>query len=169
MSFDGSVNFFILYHYASNSILAKPITGLDIMSIFTAYKTYFEELTAKGFKPQLNIMDNQATNHIKKILTKNKCKLQVIEPHNHCVNATKRAIQMFKAAFITALITTDSDFSLLLWDRLTPQVKDTLNMLPATGTDPTKSAYFFLTDLMNETGTRWPPYGAKQLSMKTVT
>jgi hypothetical protein len=67
MSFDGSVCFFILYHYESNAILAKPITVLDNMSIFTVYKTYFEELTAKGFEPQLNIMDNQATKHIKKI------------------------------------------------------------------------------------------------------
>jgi hypothetical protein len=57
--------FFVLYHYESNAILAKPITRLDNMT--TAYKMYFEELTAKGLKPQLNIMDNQGTNHIKKI------------------------------------------------------------------------------------------------------
>jgi hypothetical protein len=36
MSFDGSVCFYVLYHYESNAILAKPITGLDNMSIFTA-------------------------------------------------------------------------------------------------------------------------------------
>ena len=40
-------------------------------------------LKAKGFKPKLNIMDNQATKHIKKFLTENKCKLQLVEPHNH--------------------------------------------------------------------------------------
>jgi hypothetical protein len=38
MSFDGSVCFFILYHYESYAILARPIAGLDNMSIFTAYK-----------------------------------------------------------------------------------------------------------------------------------
>jgi hypothetical protein len=51
ISFDGSVCFFVLYHYESNAILAKTITRLDNMSIFTVYKTYFEESTAKGFKP----------------------------------------------------------------------------------------------------------------------
>jgi hypothetical protein len=56
-------------------------------------------------------MDNQATKYIKKN-TKNKCKLQVIEPHNHCINATECVIQTFKAAFIAALTTTDSDFPL---------------------------------------------------------
>jgi hypothetical protein len=122
MSFDGSV-FFVLYHYESNAILEKPITKLDNMSIFTAYKMYFEELTAKGFKPQFNIMDNQATKHIKNKLTKNECKLQVVEPHNHCANIAVRAIQTFKAAFIAALATTDSDFPLQTWVRLTTQAR----------------------------------------------
>ncbi len=67
-----------------------------------------------------------------------------MEPHNHRVNAAKRAIQTFKAAFIAALTTTDSDFPLQLRDRLTPQVKDTLNMLRAPRVDPTKPAYEIL-------------------------
>ncbi len=70
MSLDGSVCFFVLYHYKSNCILSAPITGLDDTSIFNAYKTQFVELAAKGFKPKLNLMDNQATKHIKKNLTK---------------------------------------------------------------------------------------------------
>ena len=75
MSYDGSVCFFVLYHYESNAILANPIAGLDDVSIFEAYKTYFEELKAKGYKPKLNVMDNQATKHIKKYLTEQECKL----------------------------------------------------------------------------------------------
>jgi hypothetical protein len=78
MSYDGSLCFLVLYHYTSNAILATPIVGLDDMSIFQAYKTYFEVLSAKGYKPKLNTMDNQATKHIKKFLTKNDCKLQVV-------------------------------------------------------------------------------------------
>ena len=38
MSYNGSVCFFILYHYKSNSILATAIAGLDNVSIFQAYK-----------------------------------------------------------------------------------------------------------------------------------
>jgi hypothetical protein len=77
MLFNGSVCFFFLYHYESNAILATPIAGLDDVSIFNAYKKYFEDLTAKGFKPMLNIMDNQATQHIKKFSqrTTASCKL----------------------------------------------------------------------------------------------
>ncbi len=49
-------------------------------------------------------------------LTKNNCKLQLMEPHNHRVNAAEQAIQMFKDAFIAALATMDSNFPLQLWD-----------------------------------------------------
>jgi hypothetical protein len=38
MLHDGSVCFFILYHYKSNYILATPISGLNDISIFNAYK-----------------------------------------------------------------------------------------------------------------------------------
>ncbi len=163
MSFDGSMCFFVLYHYESNAILATPIAGLDNISIFHAYKKYFEELTAKGFKPKLNVMDNQATKYIKKFLTKNNCKLQVVEPHNHWVNAAKHAIQTFKAAFIAALATTDSNFPLQLWDRLTPQVQDTLNLLQASQIDPTKSAYEILNGPYD-----WNRYPLAPLGCKAV-
>ena len=89
MSFDDSVCFFVLYHYELNAILITPILGLDNISMFNAYKTQFDELIAKGFKPKLNIMYNQATRHIKKYLTEDDCKLQVVESTNHCVNAAK--------------------------------------------------------------------------------
>jgi hypothetical protein len=38
MLFDGSMCFFVLYHYKSNAILTTPIAGLDNVSIFHAYK-----------------------------------------------------------------------------------------------------------------------------------
>jgi hypothetical protein len=86
-------------------------------------------------------MDNQANEVIKKYLTLKNCENMLVEPHNHRVNAADRAIQTFKAHFISALATTDSDFPLQLWDRLTPQVVSTLNMLRPSRIDPTILAY----------------------------
>jgi hypothetical protein len=131
MSLDGSVCFFVLYHYESNSILAEPLKGLDDKKSFEAYKKFHILLTEKGYSVKLNVMDNQATKYIKKFLTANECRLQLVEPHNHRVNAAERAIQTWKDAFIAALATTDRDFPIQLWDRLTPQVMSTLNMLRA--------------------------------------
>jgi hypothetical protein len=67
MSLDGSICFFVLYHYESNSILAEPIKGLDDKTIFEAYKKYYLLLTEKGYSVKLNVMDNQATKYIKKV------------------------------------------------------------------------------------------------------
>ncbi len=53
----------------------------------------------------------------------------------------ERAIQTFKAHFINALATTDSNFLLQLWDQLTPQVETTLNMFRPSWIDPNISAY----------------------------
>ena len=72
-----------MYHYEANAIFAIPIAGLNGVTIFKAYKKKFDELTTTGLRVKLNIMDNQATKHIKKFLTEEQCKLQLVEPHNH--------------------------------------------------------------------------------------
>ncbi len=141
VSFNGSVCFLVIYHYEANAIMAMPIARLDDQSIFNACKANFHKLAQKGLKPKLNVMDNQATKHIKQFLMEEKCKLQLVEPHNHRINAAERAIQTFKDAFISALVTTDHNFPLQLWDKLTPQVINTLNMLRALCINPMKLAY----------------------------
>jgi hypothetical protein len=87
MSIDGSVCFFVFNHYETNKILVKPSANVDDRSIFEAYKEVFETLEAKGYKPKMNVMDNQTTKYIKQFLTKKERTLQVVEAHNHGVNA----------------------------------------------------------------------------------
>ncbi len=111
-------------------------------AILAAYRQQFESLKSKGHKIQLNVMDNQASNIIKKNLAKKECENMLVEPNNHRVNAAgERAIQTFKAHFISALATTDINFPLQLWDCLTPQVETTLNLLHPSRVNPPISAY----------------------------
>ncbi len=131
MSLDGSVFFLVFYHYKNNAILATPIANLDDKSVFEVYKTHFKMVEAKGCKPKVNLMDNQATKYIKQFLTKKECQLHLVEPHIHQVNAAECTIQTFKDAFISTLATTDTAFPLQLRDKLAPQVQDTLNLLRA--------------------------------------
>ena len=130
-----------MYHYKTNAIVATPVAGLDDKIIFKAYKMQFDSLTSKGYKPKINIMDNQATKHIKAFLTKQQCQLQLDKPHNHRLNAAKRAVQTFKDALIAALATTDSNFPLQLRDKITPQVQNTLNMMRASRINQAMPAY----------------------------
>ncbi len=141
MSLQGNVCFLNVYHSKTNEILALPIKGFCDAIIFEAYKQQFNLLQSKGYKIKLNLMDNQATQIIKKILIAQECNLLLVELHNHQVNAAERAIQMSRAHFINALATTNSKFLLQLWDRLTPQVENTLNMLHPLRINPEISAY----------------------------
>ncbi len=122
----------------------------------------FNNLTSKGYKPKINIMDNQATKHIKAFLTEQQCQLQLVKPHNHQLKAAKRAIQNFKDAFIAALATTDSNFPLQLWDKITPQVQNTLNMMQASRINQTISAYEKLNSPYDGINTPLRCWGAKR-------
>jgi hypothetical protein len=131
----------LLYTYKSNEILALPISGLDDNTIFATYKTQFKFLESKGHKIRLNVMDNRCTKQIKKNLSANDCDLMLVEPHNHHVNAAECATQTLKDHFISALATTDSEFPLQPWDKLTSQVENTLNLMQASCIDPSMLAY----------------------------
>ncbi len=108
-------------------------------------------------------MDNQATKHIKQFLTKQDCRLQLVEPHNHHINAAERAIQTFKNAFITSQATMNSGFLLQLWDKLTPQVQDTLNLMHASRINLTISTNEALNGSYN-----WNRYPLTPLGCKAV-
>jgi hypothetical protein len=152
-----------MHHYESNAILPTPISGLEDLCIFNAYKKSFDELTSKGFKPRLNVMDNQVTKFIKKNLTEEECTLQLVEPHNHCVNGAKRAIQTFKDAFIAAIATTDCNFLLQLWDKLMPQVQTMLNIMRASRIDPAVLTFKILNCLYD-----WNQYPLALLGCKAM-
>ncbi len=141
ISLEGNVCFLIVYHYKSNAFLVLPIANFADETILAAFQQQFELLESQGHKIKLNVMENQASRVIKKYLAKQQCDNLLVEPNNHWVNAAEHAIQTFKAHFISALATTDSNFPLQLWDHLTPQVEATLNMLRPSWIDPTMLAY----------------------------
>ena len=79
---------FVAYEYRSNAIIAKPIRSNSDESLVAAFKEVYEYLTNKGFKPKLNVMDNQATKYIKQFLNDNDCKLQLVEPRLRITRVT---------------------------------------------------------------------------------
>ncbi len=78
-----------MHHYKTNAILITLIVGLDSEHISEAYKSNFEYLISKGFKPKVNMTDNQATKTVKAYLTPQQVTLQLVEPHNHRINAVE--------------------------------------------------------------------------------
>jgi hypothetical protein len=160
---------FVMYHYKTNAIFATPIPGLDLKNNLDAYTKNFEYLVSKGYTPRINIMDNQATKLIKFYLTPQQCSLQLVEPGNHQVNAAEQcAIQTFKNCFIGTLGTTDVDFPIQLWDKLTPQVQDSINLLQRSRINPIISKYKTLEGLYNWNPFPLAPLGPKAIIYKNV-
>jgi len=52
MSIDGSVCYFVMYHYKTNAILVKAIKNLDDHSIYEAYKDYLKHWKRKSINPK---------------------------------------------------------------------------------------------------------------------
>ena len=131
----------IVYHYDSNFIFVEPMPSRTAEQILKAYQKVHQLLTARDMKPQLKIMDNEASIILKEYLRKENVTYQLVPPHVHRRNSAERAIQTFKDHFIAGLCSVDPDFPLHLWDQLLPQALITLNLMRTSRTDPTKSAY----------------------------
>eukprot|EP00957_Ditylum_brightwellii_P152775 11629373-Ditylum_brightwellii.AAC.1 len=100
----------VAYDYDSNSIIAVPVPNHSGSTLTKAIDYIYTYLTDWGFKPALNVMDNEASAAIKRCIKSNGAKLQLVELHNHCVNAAKHAVHTFKEHFIAGLCITDKDF-----------------------------------------------------------
>jgi hypothetical protein len=105
-----------------------------------AYDTIHQELTAKGFKPKLQTLDNEASAALKNFFTANDVDYQLVPPHCRRRDAAERAIRTFKEHFVAGLSSVDPAFPLHLWDRLLPQAEITLNLLRTSRLHPQLSA-----------------------------
>jgi hypothetical protein len=62
----GSKYIMILYDYDSNAILAQPIKDRTAPELLRAFQAMEQELVARGLKPKLLKLDNDATKLYKK-------------------------------------------------------------------------------------------------------
>jgi hypothetical protein len=126
-----------------------------------AYDHIHQELTAKGFKPKLQTLDNEASTALKNFFTTNDVEYQLVPTHCHCRNAAERAIRTFKEHFVAGLSSVDPAFPLHLWDRLLPQAEITLNLLRTWRLHPQLSAAARFHGLIDYNKTSFAPPGCK--------
>ena len=98
-------------------------------------------LSSRGLRPQLQKLDNEASNALQQHLASVDVDFQLVPPHVHRCNAAERAIRTFKNHFIAGLCSTDANFPLKLWDHLLPQALITLNLLRGSRINPQLSAW----------------------------
>ncbi|KAL7479099.1 hypothetical protein ACHAW6_004847, partial [Cyclotella cf. meneghiniana] len=120
MSLKNKQYIFVAYDYTTNAIIVRAITDREAPTIIAAFDDVFSYLERKGFKPQFNVLDNEASLAITKYLRSQHIKWQCVPPNEHRINAAERAIQTFKNHFIAELCTPDRDFPSQSWDELLP-------------------------------------------------
>ena len=128
-SSNGNKYILVVYDYDSNMIFAKPMKSRSAPDHLAAYKRVYDVLKSRGLKPQLQRLDNEASQLLKNFLADNQVDFQLVPPHAHRRNSAERAIRVFKNHFIAGLCSTDPSFPINLWDRLLPQALVTLNLL----------------------------------------
>jgi hypothetical protein len=91
---------------------------------------------ARGLKPKLMKLDNEASKLLKTYLHQQDIIFQLVPPYSHRRNSAERAIRSFKDQLIAGLCSTDKYFPMHLWDISLPQAVITLNMLRTSRINP---------------------------------
>jgi hypothetical protein len=140
VSSKGNKYIMILYDYDSNAIMAQPIKYRTAPELLIAFQVMEQELVARGIKPKLMKLDNEASKLLKTYLHQQNITFQLVPPYSHRRNAAEREIRSFKDHLIDRLCSTDKLFPMHLWDRLLPQAVITLNMLRTSRINPKLSS-----------------------------
>jgi hypothetical protein len=130
----------VCYVFDCNYVKVVPMKSRSASKWVKAYDHIHQELTAKGFRPKLQTLDNEASTALKNLFATNDVEYQLVPPHCHRRNADERAIRTFKEHFVAGLASVDPTFPLHLWYRLLPQAEITLNLLRTSRLHPQLSA-----------------------------
>ena len=106
-----------------------------------AYQRMVDRMKRAGLGLREHKLDNEASDAFKECITRNGMKYELVPPGNHRRNQAERAIQTFKAHFISILAGVDDKFPLSLWCQLLEPAELTLNLLRQSRITPNISAY----------------------------
>ncbi|KAL7538829.1 hypothetical protein ACHAWF_008258, partial [Thalassiosira exigua] len=161
----GNQYIMVAYHCNANVILACPFKTRKDKHRLVAYNAIMERLAEKKLAVDLQILDNEASEAYRDLITKTwKHKFQLVPPNMHRRNAAERAIRTFKAHFLSILAGVAPDFPRYLWDMLIPQAEMTLNFLRNAKSNERMSAWEFFSGPFDYDATPLGPLGARVIA-----
>ena len=102
-SYTGMNYILVVYVYKLNAPLMRAIKSRQDADIVAAFQSVCEELIAYGHKPALHVLDNKCSRAVKTYIRSNKTDIQLVEPHNHRVNAAEVGASSFRSGGATDL------------------------------------------------------------------
>ena len=140
-SYSGMNYLLVVYVYHLNAPMIRAIKSRKDEDMVSAFRSIYHELKTLGHKPSLHVLDNECSRAVKSFIADNKTGIQLVEPHNHRVNAAEIAIKAVKYHFLAHLATTDPSCPLEIWYKYIRKVQDTLLILRTSRVGRGKSAY----------------------------
>ena len=156
----GNKYIMIFYHHDTNCILAEPMKSRGKLDLTHAFSNLYSKLSSKGYPIKIHFLDNEAPNMLLEFFLHNGVQHQFVPPYTHRVNKAERAIQTFKAHFISGISSLPSTFPMHLWCTLVPQATISLNMLRSSKLNKSISAYHMLNGQFNYLSTPMAPPGS---------
>jgi hypothetical protein len=166
-----------MYSEDDNYIHLEALKSRTEEEYIAAFKRAHALYQTCNISIKMQILDNETSNKLHAYLSTHGT-IQYVPPGNHRSNKAERMIQTVKDHFISILATTNPEYPLSAWDQLLEHTELTLNLLRASGTDPTLSAwhqvrgpYHFLVTPIAPPGTKavvhdkphiratWAPHG----------
>jgi hypothetical protein len=157
----------VLYEYDGNAIMVEPIKNITAMELLRAFQFMKQNIIARGLKPRLVRLDNEASQLLNIYLYEQDISFQLIPSYIHRQNLAERAIISFKDHLIVGLCSTDKSFPMYIWDRLLPYALITLNMIRTSRINPKLSASTHLDGQYSYNRAPMAPPGTRIIAYET--
>ena len=93
-----------------------------------AFKDVYTYLMDKQLAPKLHVLDNECSKAVQTYVKRRNTIIQLVEPHNHQVNAAETSVKAAKYPLLAALATVNPQCPTQLWDKFLPRVELSLNL-----------------------------------------
>ena len=101
----------VVYEYDSNAILVQPLRNRTAPEIKRVFQSVVHYLNARGLRPHLDTLDNEASVILRDYLHSEEVEYQLVAPHIHRRNASDCAICTSKNHCIAGLASTEPKLS----------------------------------------------------------
>jgi hypothetical protein len=115
-SFKSMQYIFVAYIYDLNAILVHAMPSKNDAAMITAFTKILAKLASRGYKPTLNVTDNECSKTVEVYIKSDKMDIHLVPPYSHQVNVAERAIATFKEHFIAGLAIVNKNYPPQLWD-----------------------------------------------------
>ena len=134
----------VLCDIDSNAIFSEPMRNRTTGEMIRAYQAALKRLRLSGVRPKKHILDNELSHDYKQAIIDNEMQYELVPAGQHRRNVAEKAIQTWKAHFISVLCGVSLSFPMNLWDTMLEQVDMTCNMQRMSNANPKVSAHAYL-------------------------